>query len=495
MKTQLNCIPCFFQQVVDSAQLLGLSEKKTKENLKKTLYANKQSSVYHPTISLDDQNIVVIEEQNGLSKLILIDFEGNKKDLFAFSRVELLNPRFVDNNTIWFSADWQNKFALYSYSLESGKINHLLDESLGVLGAIKDKDVLLYQSYSSEGFNLKEAFVKELKEVNFTFPEVEINQIDKEITYSLKNYYDIPRYTFWIPLSLEEDNSFNLGATLFLQSYLEKQRLLLSAGWDFAEKSPFITSTYNYTVDSFNFGLTTSFAFENQSTDYTWNVGSTFHTSLYQKEKVKSKIFVNSFSEAKFNSPSELILLQNFSFDYLSNYGVRDYWGRFRYNVGLSFQFNHNKNSYFPLLRLYGQLPVGSSGQTTSFQIDSAYFGNSGYHFAPFSSSATEAQSLITFAYKIPFHNVDWPIYYGGITSLRAMLESQTLLNYDNNEITWNKVFFIVATLEGDINIGSNSAITPFVSFGIRSDNFAYTYKFGLKYSSLFNNLSLRIIE
>ena len=55
-----------------------------------------------------------------------------------------------------------------------------------------------------------------------------------------------------------------------------------------------------------------------------------------------------------------------------------------------------------------------------------------------------EAQSLITFAYKIPFHNVDWPIYYGGITSLRAMLESQTLLNYDNNEITWNKVFFIV---------------------------------------------------
>jgi len=477
----------------------NLVEIDLKENLKKTLYANKQSSVYHPAISLDDQNIVAIEEQNGLSKLILIDFEGNKKDLFAFSRVELLNPRFVDNNTIWFSADWQNKFALYSYSLESGKIKHLLDENIGVLGAIKDKEALLYQSYSSEGFNLKEASLKELIAVDFTLKESEVKQIDKEITYSLKKYYDIPRYTFWLPLSLEEDSSFNLGATLFLQSYLEKQNLLLSAGWDFVEKSPFITSTYNYTVKSFNFGLTTSFAFKNQSTDYTWNVGSTFHTSLYQKEKVKSKIFVNSFSEAKFNSPNELILLQSFSFDYLSNYGVRDYWGRFRYNVGLSFQYNHlfnsNENSYFPLLRLYGQLPVGLTGQTTSLQIDSAYFGNSGYHFAPFSSSAAEAQSLITFAYKIPFHNVDWPIYYGGITSLRAMLETQTLLNYDNNEVAWDKVFFITATLEGDINIGSNSAITPFVSFGIRSDNFAYTYKFGLKYSSLFNNLSLRIIE
>ena len=204
--------------------------------------------------------------------------------------MELLNPRFVDNNTIWFSADWQNKFALYSYSLESGKINHLLDESIGVLGAIKDKDVLLYQSYSSEGFNLKKVSTNKLQESNFIFPEVEINQINKEISYSLKNYYDVPRYTIWLPLSLEEDNSFNLGATLFLQSYLEKQNLLLSAGWDFVEKSPFITSTYNYTVKSFNFGLTTSFAFKNQSTDYTWNVGSTFHTSLYQKEKVKQNL-------------------------------------------------------------------------------------------------------------------------------------------------------------------------------------------------------------
>ena len=79
---------------------------------------------------------------------------------------------------------------------------------------------------------------------------------------------------------------------------------------------------------------------------------------------------------------------------------------------------------------MYGQLPIGTTGQTTSLQIDSAYFGTSGYHFAPSSTSAAEAQSLITFAYKIPFHNIDWPIYYGGITGLRAMLEAQTLLNY-----------------------------------------------------------------
>ncbi len=82
MKTQLNCIPCFFQQVVDSAQLLGLSEKETKEITDKLgIYLNSFALKNPPPFAS-----VFIQEQ-------LVKYSGKEDpyyDIKRFSNEEAL---------------------------------------------------------------------------------------------------------------------------------------------------------------------------------------------------------------------------------------------------------------------------------------------------------------------------------------------------------------------------------------------------------------------
>ena len=477
---------------IDSVYQIVLIDLETQN--KSVLYRSEEGSLYEPLFSFDEQSILAIEVVKGKSSLIQIK-DSAAKTLIGPTEATLSSVTFLDQNNIYFSSDYNNKLALYSYNFESGITKEVADDTIGILAGIKVKDKLIYLSYSNDRYVLRSLSDSELKgnETEFVKVADSLISLKENKEYPVSSFRDYPNYNFWLPLPLSDNLLSSIGVSLYLQSLYERHTLLFCAAWAFKDKEALFTSLYNYRRGPFD----VSFQYDSKL-PYKHKFGLSINTHLYNKTKPSGSNNLYLTTSAGFNiigKSNISTLFGSLTYLYYSLSPADSYWGNYRFQLSGSFQWDKFLDSgasfKMPTLFVYTQIPLGSTNQVLSLQSESVYFGQDFREgiikpsVLKIEEKTAEAKSLITLMYQIPFKGVDWPVLNGGITGLRGSLYLETIVDLKENSLLWEKELYGGISLETDLAIASSLKLTPYATFAFSFINPNFGFQIGLKMGNI----------
>lgn len=189
------------------------------------LFFQPQTNVYHPSFAPDGHAIVFCLNVNGRQGLVLLKAEDwGKKETYQLK--VLINtdefccyyPYFKDSDTIIFTADINEQLAIYTYSLAQDKMALLVNDSVAAFASRVWEDKLIYTTYRSRGFALKQVELVKLAPRPIALPEVKVIQLTplSPNPLNISIYKDNPKFQYWLPqlwyLNLANNYFIGVGA-------------------------------------------------------------------------------------------------------------------------------------------------------------------------------------------------------------------------------------------------------------------------------------------
>ncbi len=185
------------------------------------------TNVHTPSFSPDGSSIVCAVNTEGKEEIAVLKRRGKAEILTSSLGGEKYFPRF-SGSSILFSADTGGSLALYQFS-KNGSIQKICEDPVGAYAGCLYKNKILYASYSSRGYCLKEkpipdSAIYSVREAEKTPLQVLKNPPPREYpTNSPKEsrFYDIPQFAFWLPsfLALEPLDPWDISLAPGIVTY------------------------------------------------------------------------------------------------------------------------------------------------------------------------------------------------------------------------------------------------------------------------------------
>jgi Tol biopolymer transport system component len=144
----------------------------------RVLFSEAGASVFNPAFSPDGTRIALVLNRRGMQDVVVIDFAevsaGSREQTDPHAPVEDVNaglamfvlgpdaygeyfPAWDGNGHLLFSSDRSGRLALYEADLATGDVSLVQDDPVAAYEGFVDGGTLVYASYSSKGFCLKQA--------------------------------------------------------------------------------------------------------------------------------------------------------------------------------------------------------------------------------------------------------------------------------------------------------------------------------------------------
>ncbi len=452
---------------------------------KEVVYQSEKGSLHD--VKVDGKKVVFVELKDKLSSLIII--EDNKvKSLIKNTPNLILDPQFVDDQTIFFVSDKEGKLQLYSYSLIEDKIFKVVGSPTPILSATKDNSFLIYTTYSHNGIVVREHALESLEFEETTFEEANLIKSFSSLSLNPKKFIDLPKFSFWLPLSLDNSEEFPLGATLFFQSLLEQHTIVVSSGCRLKAKEYFALFSYDFNKGPFIANLSTTVDFNEAFKFKEFALNGQLNYITIDITTLKANHLVVTSTGAfltKKPTYTHYSVLGRVLYQLSSPSSPYNRLGRYRLLSSALAQyentFDKTDQRFVTVLNIYGQLPLATS-QIVSLDLEGALAKR------PYQDAIGEL--LTTLKYSWQLSKFDQPIPLGGLTGLRLSLYAQKRLSYLNKELIWDDDLTLGAILSTDIVLGASSEIALFgkVAYSVATGNFEFN--FGVELGNLlFANL------
>ncbi len=234
-----------------SSRLIKIDLERHREGFE-ILYEPTDAVVLEKDISPRSQSVVFVEKNTSEgNSLRLLDLETqDMRVLFASEIVHFYDPRFVSEYRIQFSSDIelpQKLLRLYEYDLQTGLLQRVAEDTVGVASAVQKRDgSILYLSNSGDGFELYQYDANEQDRVTVDTTQLSYLEKERKQGKTLKESLEssevgaypkllsfLPsRFVYWFPsarVSFAGDNfEFSPGAEFLFQSSNGLSNLRLS---------------------------------------------------------------------------------------------------------------------------------------------------------------------------------------------------------------------------------------------------------------------------
>ncbi len=211
------------------------------------LFNRRNTTLYNPVYSNNGKSILFTLNDRGDQNIWILTEGKESKNLTAGMEGEKYFPRFYGKTSIIFSGDRKGRLALYRLSpgkdTDTQILTEICDDPVGAYTGIIHNNTIVYGSYTSKGYCLKE---KKLPVLNREFSkrtEISYHKILNEAgskkiipseSFSSARYIDFPRMIVWLPVPFSLDPldtetiSFAPGIISIFQSPLAKTRIDVS---------------------------------------------------------------------------------------------------------------------------------------------------------------------------------------------------------------------------------------------------------------------------
>jgi hypothetical protein len=446
------------------------------------LYENPEGSIYEPQISPDNERIIAIEIVQGQSALIEIDRDLNKTVLVGFSAGELKNPRFLDNETLFYASDETGRFCLYRLGCKTKTIERVKYDSLGILGAVQTERDLYYETYTEEGFQ-----VGSLARSSLSFEPVSILSGEPEVKreepkeFAIEGYLDIPRFNLWLPLPMDDNGSYIPGVWAHFSSLLRKHKLIAQAGFNFQDTLPVVDLFYSYTPGPYSLSVQLN---GNQSYGSGVNrqqlVETTLGLPVWKQTGIRNFSQVTANLAFSFIERSETPLAGSalqLSYHTSARTSAKDYFGSTAFSayVGGLAQYAIENESW--VYRGFGgastYLKVFDTHQRVGLAVDTLYVNTGNLNwYLPFEGSVygnkdAQAKALLSLRYQIPLGLFDQSLPYGGLTAMGLSLFAQSALYLTEGKLGWEEDVYVGGKLSADFVMGSSAVLSPSIGLTV----------------------------
>ncbi|MGI6467171.1 MAG: hypothetical protein ACOXZZ_06250 [Sphaerochaetaceae bacterium] len=452
---------------------------------KEVVYQSDKGSLHD--VKVDGKKVVFVELKEKLSSLIIVE-NGKTNSLIKNSPNLILDPQFVDNQTIWFVSDKEDKLQLYSYSLIEDKIFKVVGSPTPILSATKDHSFLIYTTYSPSGIIVRQLTLENLEFEETAFEENALSSSVKHPPLNSKKFIDLPKFSFWLPISIDDSEDFPLGATLFFQSLLEQHTIVVSSGYRLKAKEFFARLSYDFNKGPFVTNISANVDFDETFKFKEFSLGGQLNYITIDITTLKANhLVVSSVGALLTKKPTytHYSILGRVLYQLSSPVSPYNRLGRYRLLTSALAQYENTFDETYQrlvaVLNLYGQVPLATS-QIVSLDLEGV--------LVKLPNQDLLGEFLTTFKYSWQLSKFDQPIPLGGLTGLKLSLYAQKRLYYLNKGFVWDDDLTLGAILSTDIVLGASSEITLFgkVAYSIATDDFKFNLGIELG-NLLFDNL------
>lgn len=448
-----------------------------------TLYEHPTGSVYQPSFSVNGESIVAVEIVSGRATLIIIDSFGKASALLPHSEAEYHNPRFIDENTIWFASDMEDRLALYEKDMQTDQVFRLLRDPIGIVGAIVWNDQIIYSTYTASGYALRSTKEDQLERQEIDLQLLEAgssykDEISTALTadHPMQKYHDHLRFNVWVPVTMNIPELVP-GATAMFRSILGKHVLQASVGYQIEEMLPLANITYQFSPGNYllsiegNLNEKTGFASRNH------NLSTTTHIPLWKLITPQSRKTLSaalSFGAMFQDIDYAITGLGYLGYEWSRPVVPTEYFGATSFMVsgGMRGDYRSTDKKTAPTIvgAIRGKKSIGKSTQVIGLDIDGgiSLTGGTIENLNPIGFSVAgeaPASALFTARYSIPFGIVDKVIPYGGIIGMGLSTHAQKLLHMHNRALSWGDDLYMGTTLHATFAVGA--AFTFNASVGV----------------------------
>ncbi len=456
------------------------------------LYDHTHRSIYEPRFSPDGSKLAAVESIRGHASLVEISLDGDVSVLWPHQPEGLFSPRYLDQDTLLYSAQRGDAYRLYTYKRQTGETFLVLEDPVGVLGGISSGDKLVFSAYRSSGYTLH-AVPLQLLEPRLVDTPQEQFELDSPPApvehYESTRYRDIPRMGLWLPLPLVEgDYKIAPGALLMMQGILGTQQLQVQGGWFLDQPRPTLSANYflqhQWGTLLIEGGYNQLFGGERIH-----QLGLSVNLPLYSYRDLQSSYGVSLFSSAlwRIKEDDSLIITLGTGWQQVSHAPRGAFFGSHQaaLTVGSQASISQAETGLFPFASGLIQRELPWRNQAVRTSIDGAAiikgFLNTERLYPARGTDdwgrvVSEARAKLrgTLDYRIPIAMTDIPVPFGGITGFGLSLFAQSALYVTQEALLWEETVYAGAEFTTEFSLSGLGSIRP--SVGITVNTFTGDY-------------------
>lgn len=466
--------------------------------IERPLFDQNEISIYEPRFNQAGDALVAVAMRAGCNALILINLDGTFRYLTPFFELALYRPRFSTSGDILFSADYEGTLSLMQLEIDSGTMSLILQDRVGIIGALEAEGELIYQSYRSNGHLLLKTPISNLEHEVVLLPSSEAKREEREIpSFVSSTYRDALRFAIWAPLPYVQEQACTLGATFFWSSPLARHTLLLSPYWIVHQDYPTFLAHYLFSGHRVDLQLSTTLQkpyFD--ALMATERPGHSFEAKLalplaYQSNPSRSLLWQGGVAANLVNVPqlNTVTSLAIQSSGHLwSPSSKRNYFGSNALSALIGAQLLHwQKSDQWEVLlssQVAFQLDLGHSGNLLAVSAESLFtsglnlgqqtlpaFGNPNWTYP-----TGKGKTRLTLMWGLPALLPDWPLLTGGITRLAALFFAQSALYLRDMSIEWERELYFGSELYADFTFHSALALQLSAGVVARASDLAWHF-------------------
>jgi hypothetical protein len=502
-------------KAVVATQVIGTRYRLVNINLEtgllEVLYENPSGSLYEPRFSPDGQRILVVEVVQGRSALLLLESDKPVRYLEAPGPGGIYRPRFIDNASITFGSDREGTLAVYRHEIENDLTTKVLEDPIGAFGAQVTNGTVIYATYSSKGYALKQIPLETLRTIP-TATQESTPEPTRPISlglssYQSKPYVDIPRFNLWLPLPAIDSGIVAPGVWVMLSSVLNRHQIVASGAWDIDYSLLLGSLDYTFFPSwgalSLNGMLNLVDGGDPELPRQHW-VSALVATPLWSKRHLASIQGMDFATQLQFrfrNSGDSLISSSQIMYSIAGQGAARSFFGNQYLGIvgGLHVQTQVPISGNLvlqPFIGLAAQMPVFQTNQVVRLEVE-ALADSSGLlpetALLPrgnpsWNQQQGEVKMRGTLLYRIPLGLFDQSIPFGGILGAGATVFAQSAAYLSSGNLAWEQDGYVGLEMHADVVLGALFNFRPMAGMVFRLSDGAYHIYINLNISSLLIN-------
>lgn len=465
-----------------------------------TLASKERVSYVDPVLNKDGSKLAYLALEDGNSSLYLLE-DGKEPLLLAGPTAdELCAPSFAEDDSILFVKELE----LYRINPETGTIQLVHTDSVGVYSASVQADELFYETYTPQGVAVKKTVLQSSFDSPISLRDpLTVASSAETFVYQASPYYDNLQFNLALPFPFVEANQFQPGVWFHATSLLRRHSLVGSVGWSIRGVKPLADINYQYDASTYALALGLSLNQYNSTKDLYESAAyaaavvpllSWTGYSHFQALSIKPQISL-IWDPTGITTTGSTVLgytLQK------RNSRTMDFFGPsgFTASGGAMLQSGVNAPILFGSMGM--QVRLLDSSAMFRFVVDAIGTNSEdiGNNYALFSFKPLQSGNgklRLSASIRLPLGLFDAPIPYGGLTGAGLEITAQSAWYMNADTLIWEGTWAAAARLTANMVLGGPSvAFRPFAQVACLLGPNTWEFSLGLDGQTLKSFLAIK---